>query len=370
MKRILSIALLLIVAQFSFAQLVATNDTTICTGQQVQLNATGGTTYTWTNANTLSNSTVANPVATPTGTTTYVVSSQVNTGNIFVNGDFSQGNTGFTSGYAYTLPPNIIGNPIYWVGGNPTLFSSGMVNCSDHTAGVDTNQLIADGATVANTAVWCQTVSVVPNTVYSLSGYMHPLNNSNMPGGYWSVNGTTLSGSSPTPFIPCQWTNFTATWNSGVNTSATFCAYSNRLQANGNDFAIDDLSLTATVNYTDSVTVTVANPPVVFLGNDTSICVGSSVTLDAKNAGSTFLWNDNSTLQTLSINSASTYSVTVTNTTNCSASDFIAVNNYSLTVTPTTVNTTCGNNNGSVTLNYSGGFAPYSFVWSNSSLLC
>jgi hypothetical protein len=60
MKRILPIALLLITVQFSFAQLVATNDTTICTGQQVQLNATGGTTYTWTNANTLSNSTVAN----------------------------------------------------------------------------------------------------------------------------------------------------------------------------------------------------------------------------------------------------------------------------------------------------------------------
>ena len=152
MKKIFVVLLLLIAVHFLFAQLVVNHDTTICAGQQVQLNATGGTTYSWTPANTLSNSTAANPIATPTNTTTYIVTSLVNTGNIFINGDFSQGNTGFTSGYTYTLPPNVIGNPIYWVGGNATLFSSGMVNCSDHTVGVDTNQLIADGATVAN--IW------------------------------------------------------------------------------------------------------------------------------------------------------------------------------------------------------------------------
>ena len=53
----------------------AGNDTTICPGLPVQLNATGGNTYQWLTPINLSNFLIANPIATPDTLTTYVVSS-------------------------------------------------------------------------------------------------------------------------------------------------------------------------------------------------------------------------------------------------------------------------------------------------------
>lgn len=50
-----------------------TPDTTICSGQSVQLVAQGGTTYQWAAVSGLSSTTVANPIATPKATTTYSV---------------------------------------------------------------------------------------------------------------------------------------------------------------------------------------------------------------------------------------------------------------------------------------------------------
>ena len=51
----------------------ASNDTTICSGSPVNLNSSGAVTYTWSPSAGLSNTTISNPVATPTITTTYVV---------------------------------------------------------------------------------------------------------------------------------------------------------------------------------------------------------------------------------------------------------------------------------------------------------
>jgi len=47
------------------------------------------------------------------------------------------------------------------------------------------------------------------------------------------------------------------------------------------------------------ITVVSVSAPVVVLGNDTAICAGTTLTLDAQNAGDTYLWTDNSTTQTL-----------------------------------------------------------------------
>lgn len=50
-----------------------TNDTLVCENIPVQLTATGGTNYSWSPASGLNNATVANPVATPSVSTKYVV---------------------------------------------------------------------------------------------------------------------------------------------------------------------------------------------------------------------------------------------------------------------------------------------------------
>jgi len=52
----------------------ATNDTMTCRGTAMQLNASGGTVYTWSPAAGLSNAGIAAPLASPTATTQYIVS--------------------------------------------------------------------------------------------------------------------------------------------------------------------------------------------------------------------------------------------------------------------------------------------------------
>ncbi|PWT99543.1 MAG: hypothetical protein C5B52_10480 [Bacteroidetes bacterium] len=83
---------------------------------------------------------------------------------------------------------------------------------------------------------------------------------------------------------------------------------------------------------TDAINVAVNPAPIVNLGPDASICSGSSVTLDAGNPGATYLWSTGATTQTISVNTAGTYSVTVTKG-GCSASDAIDIT----TNTPPTV---------------------------------
>ncbi len=55
------------------------------------------------------------------------------------------------------------------------------------------------------------------------------------------------------------------------------------------------------VNGTDSVVVQVLAPPTVALGNDTGLCKGGSIVLDAGNSGATYLWSNGSTKETLTI---------------------------------------------------------------------
>lgn len=66
-------------------------------------------------------------------------------------------------------------------------------------------------------------------------------------------------------------------------------------------------------------------PPSISIGNDTTICPNSSITLDAGPGFVSYLWDDNSTGQTRIINSPGSFYVTVTTPDNCTASDTIIV---------------------------------------------
>jgi hypothetical protein len=72
---------------------------------------------------------------------------------------------------------------------------------------------------------------------------------------------------------------------------------------------------------TDNINVVMHSFPTVNLGNDTAICSGASLTLNAGNAGSTYLWNNSATSQTRTVSAASTYYVKVTNANGCATTD-------------------------------------------------
>jgi uncharacterized protein (TIGR02145 family) len=65
---------------------------------------------------------------------------------------------------------------------------------------------------------------------------------------------------------------------------------------------------------TDNGTNFTINPlPYVNIGNDTILCTGTSITLNATNTSSTYLWSNGATTPTISVSSAGTYRVEVTN---------------------------------------------------------
>jgi|GEM_PF-2059037 len=89
--------------------------------------------------------------------------------------------------------------------------------------------------------------------------------------------------------------------------------------------AIDSLGCIAH----DTFTVAIVPIPVVALGNDTVLCVGSSKIIDAGAGFQSYTWNDGSTMQSLTVNTAGTYWVTAIDANHCPGSDTIT-----LTATP------------------------------------
>lgn len=77
---------------------------------------------------------------------------------------------------------------------------------------------------------------------------------------------------------------------------------------------------TATANITEPQPLTVS------LGNDTTLCIGLPVMLDAGNGYSTYLWSTNEITQTIVPTLAGIYSVVVTDVNGCSAIDAVNVN--------------------------------------------
>ena len=75
----------------SQSSLTISPSTTICNGESVQLNVTGSSNYEWSPALTLDDGTSANPIATPTETTTYIVTNGLgecgSTSSVTVNVD-------------------------------------------------------------------------------------------------------------------------------------------------------------------------------------------------------------------------------------------------------------------------------------------
>lgn len=74
----------------------------------------------------------------------------------------------------------------------------------------------------------------------------------------------------------------------------------------------------------DEVIVSSGVTPIVNLGNDTAVCEGNSVVINA-GAFDSYIWSNGSSLQTISVSVENTYSVTVTNSDNCTNSDTVFV---------------------------------------------
>ncbi|MBI3510982.1 MAG: gliding motility-associated C-terminal domain-containing protein [Bacteroidetes bacterium] len=152
---------------------VASNDTTICNGSFASLVSSGGTTYSWTPAGTLSNPNIASPFATPTVTTTYTVivsnGTCTDTEPVTVNVQTPNANAGpdATICIGETTPLNASGGVAYsW---SPAAGLS-CTNCANPVASptVTTNYTvtITDGLGCIDTDVMTVTVNPQPTAAF------------------------------------------------------------------------------------------------------------------------------------------------------------------------------------------------------------
>ena len=128
---------------------------------------------------------------------------------------------------------------------------------------------------------------------------------------------------------------------------------------------------------TDTLTATVTQPAAPIEITETHInvdCFGNAtgsidVTVQGGTAPYTYLWNTGATTEDLADLTVGTYTLTVTDTLNCSAVIVVEVTQPAapLDVTLSATDVACfGDSTGSIDASVTGGTAPYAYLWSNT----
>lgn len=113
----------------------------------------------------------------------------------------------------------------------------------------------------------------------------------------------------------------------------------------------------------DNVTINMGIVPTVSLGNDTLLCNGQTLPLNAGNPGSTYLWSTGAGTQSITVSASGTYIANVTNAQGCTGRDSIVVSVSTLAVNLGPNTNIC--DNGTQTLN--AGNPGMTYAWSTSA---
>jgi hypothetical protein len=162
-------------------------------------------------------------------------------------------------------------------------------------------------------------------------------------------------------------TPYTYVWNNGATTQDI----SSLIAGTYTVTVTDANSCTKTI----SATVTQPSAPLALTETHVNVlCFGNATgSIDLSVTGGTtpytYAWSNSATTQDLANLVAGTYTVTVTDANACTKtlSATITQPSAGLTASATTVNSTCGNANGSVDLTVTGGTSPYTYLWSNNA---
>ena len=333
----------------------AGNDTTICLGDTVQLNASGGNVYIWTPSTNLSDPAISNPLAFPTATSSYIVN--VTDSNLCISEDTLQ--------VTISIPAPV-------------------------DAGVDTAICFSDSiqfsASGTLTYIWTPVDSLSDPNVSDPIAF--PLDTT-----VYFVTGTDAAGCSSTDSLTVV-INPLPNVQAGVD-SAICIGDTIQLQATGglnyswtpsatlNDPLIANplaspivstqyilsVSDTNTCTNTDSITVAVNDLPPAFAGANVAICSGDTIQLGAS-GGITYQWTPTEFLDDPGVfdpnafpDTTTEFIVLVTDTNSCSAYDTLEISIFNISVTPQDTTICSGD---SVQLNVNGPNVT-SYLWSPAS---
>lgn len=236
------------------------SDTTLCQGGNLTLDAGAGYDYyTWSTAATSQTINISTAG-------TYDVAVGLAGSNIVQNGDFEGGTTDIANNFTTAYGPGsggawgLLSAPgEYAITTSPNLVHNNFPVCSDHTTGFG-NMMVANGASLANTVVWSQTVNVAANTDYAFSYWAMRVSNDPATSDLQLyINGTPIGPVNSTGAV-CTWLQVADIWNSGAATTAVLSIVNQSTSGSGNDFALDDISLAPLCISVDTIVVNVETP--------------------------------------------------------------------------------------------------------------
>ena len=298
---------------------MATPDT-ICVGQQVQLSAmagggSGNYMFAWSSIPSGYIQLVANPVASPVVTTTYIVNifdgvhTLSDTVVVYVgqipNVNIISTKTNYCSnGINDTLLVSPLGGIFYGNGMSSTIFSPS-------NAGVGTHQLVYQ----YTSSYGCSNADTI-NVMVKGAPMADAGSDISIPCS--GVGG--LIGSNPVANMIYQWS---------PTASLVHPDWSNTV-ANPSQSTLYTLLVTDTISAcsnTDQVQVTVTGGPSLTVANDTMICGGQSVNVYASGTATSYQWSNgvSSTAFTVAPNQTTTYTVTATDASTCAVVDSVVV---------------------------------------------
>lgn len=316
----------------------ASNDTALCAGASFGLQVTGDLfDLRWEPSAGLNADDIPNPIGSINNSITYIVTNKFVTNNIITNGNFDDGSTGFNNDYVIDCPNSPYGPDIgTWKEGapndgqycviKPTNFSfalGGWKACSDHT-GNGGNLMYVNGDITNNARIWCQTVTVDPNTDYQFSTWITSVYKGNPAKLAFSINGGVLGNPFTAQEETCNWSEFFEIWDSKLNTSAEICIVNQNTVSNGNDFALDDITFQKVCIDKDSINITVHPTPIIDLGIDQDICPGDSVELNSGHPKShDHQWSTGEASNTIQVGKAGEIDLVLTDVNGCVGYDTV-----------------------------------------------
>ena len=327
--------------------ITAGGPTTFCTGGSVTLTASAGTTYLWSPGG----ATTASISATTSGSYTVQVTNAA--------GCLSAAST--PTVVTVNTPPSA---PTITAGGPTTFCAGGSVTL---TASAGTTYLWSPGgATTASisattsgsytvqvtNAAGCLSAASAPTVVTVNAAPAAPTITAGGPTTFCTGGSVTLTSSAGTTYL----------WSPGGATTASISA------TTSGSYTVQVTNAAGCLSPASTPTVVTVTPPpsapTITAGGPTTFCAGGSVTLTAS-AGTTYLWSTGATTASISVTTAGSYTVQVTNAGGClspaSTATTVIVNAIPSTPTITAGGPTTFCAGGSVTLTSSAGTT---YLWS------
>ena len=395
---------------------------TICQGESVQLTATGGVTYSWSPTTGLSNPNISNPIASPSSTTTYTVTTTDSQGctasasvlitvtpspsltvtaspqNICVgqnsiltaNGASTYSwSTGASTASITVTPTNTTTYSVTGYNGSCSSSATVVVNVSTNlnvTINANPPSVCIGGTSVltasgASTYSWSTGGSTASITVTPTTTTTYTVTGSSGVGCSNTATVTVTVGSSPTisitaapPSICIGSTSVltangssTYSWSTGGSTSSITVTPTTTTTYTVTGSSGVGCSGTATVSVTVNPLPTVSIDP-----SQSSICSGTSVILTANSdiSGTSFIWSNNISGNNITVIPSTTTTYAVTGTTNqgCTGTASVTINvSQPPIIDYTTTQSHCGQSDGNIITNVTGGIPPFIYQWSNGA---